>query len=46
MFYLVPKYKDQLQWGHFFWDKGEKEVYLSDDEYAKMVADYKAKLGI
>ena len=44
--HMVPKYKDQLQWGHFFWGKGEKEVYLSDEEYDKMVADYKAKLGI
>lgn len=44
--HMVPKYKDQFQWGHFFWDKGEKEVYLSDEEYQKMAADYRAKLGI
>ena len=44
--HIVPKYKDQLQWGHFFWDKGLEEVTLKDEEYAKMVADYKAKLGI
>lgn len=44
--HMVPKYKDEFQWGHFFWDMGEKEVYLTDAEYEKMVADYKAKLGI
>ncbi len=44
--HIVPKYKDGLQWGHFFWDKGLEEVSLSDKEYAKMVNDYKAKLGI
>lgn len=44
--HMVPKYKDEFQWGHFFWDKGEKEVYLTDEEYADMVAKYKAKLGI
>lgn len=44
--HIVPKYKDEFQWGHFFWDKGEKEVYLSDDEYAKMAAAYKEKLGL
>lgn len=44
--HMVPKYTDQLQWGHFFWDKGEVEVTLTDEEYAKMVADYKKALGI
>lgn len=44
--HIVPKYKDGLQWGHFFWDKGLEEVTLSDEEYAKMVAQYKEKLGI
>lgn len=44
--HIVPKYKGQLQWGHFFWDKGLEEVHLTDEEYAKMAADYKAKLGI
>lgn len=44
--HIVPKYKDQLQWGHFFWDKGNPEVTLSDAEYAKMVADYKKALNL
>lgn len=44
--HLVPKYKDGLQWGHFFWDKGLEEVTLTDEEYAKMAADYRAKLGV
>lgn len=44
--HIVPKYKDQLQWGHFFWDKGEVEVTLSDAEYQKMVEDYKRLLNI
>lgn len=44
--HIVPKYKDQLQWGHFFWDKGIEEVKLSDEQYAQMVQQYKDKLGI
>ena len=44
--HIVPKYVDGFQWGHFFWDKGEKEVYLTDAEYAEMAEKYKAKLGI
>ncbi len=44
--HMVPKYKDELQWGHFFWDKGVEEVYLTDEEYAKMAQDYRDKLGI
>ncbi len=44
--HMVPKYKDQLQWGHFFWDKGNPEVTLTDEEYAKMKQQYKDFLGI
>ena len=44
--HIVPKYKDQLQWGHFFWDKSEAEVTLSDAEYAQMAANYKKLLKL
>ena len=44
--HIVPKYKDQLQWGHFFWDKGEAEVTLSYAEYAQMAANYKKLLKL
>lgn len=44
--HIVPKYQDQLQWGHFFWDKGEVEVTLSEEEYAQMAANYKKLLNI
>lgn len=44
--HIVPKYKNQLQWGHFFWDKGEAEVTLSDAEYAQMAANYKKLLKL
>lgn len=44
--HIVPKYKDQLQWGHFFWDKGNPEVALTEEEYAKMAEAYKIALNI
>lgn len=44
--HIVPKYKDELQWGHFFWDQGLDEVILSDEEYAQMKQQFKDKLGI
>ncbi len=44
--HIVPKYKDQLQWGHFFWDKDLPEVTLSDAEYQEMVEKYRKALGL
>lgn len=44
--HIVPKYKDEFQWGHFFWDKGEKEVTLTAEQYQEMVDKYKKALGI
>ena len=42
-FHLVPKYKDEFEWGGVFaMNPGQK--YLTDEEYAKMIEDIKAAL--
>jgi len=42
-FHLVPKYKDQYEWGGTFaMNPGEKT--LSDEEYAKMIEELKKYL--
>lgn len=35
-FHLVPKYKDEFEWGQVFAMNPEK-VYLSDEEYGKVI---------
>ena len=44
-FHLAPKYVDGPDYGGTF-RMNPGEVYLSDEEYAKMLADYRAELGI
>ena len=41
--HLCPKYKDGDEWGGIF-QMNPGKVYLSDEEYAKMIADIKAAL--
>ena len=41
--HLVPKYKDQDEWGGVFQMNPDK-VYLSDDEYKEMIEKIKANL--
>ena len=41
--HLVPKYKDQYEWGGVFqMNPGQK--YLTDEEYAEMIEKIKANL--
>lgn len=42
-FHLVPKYEGQDEWGGVF-QMNPGKVYLSDDEYAKMIEKIKANL--
>lgn len=42
-FHLVPKYKDQAEWGGVF-QMDPKQVYLTQEEYAGMIAKIKANL--
>ena len=43
LFHLVPKYKDQYEWGGVFaMNPGEKK--LTDEEYDEMVKRYQEKL--
>lgn len=43
-FHLVPKYKDQYEWGGVFaMNPGEK--FLTDEEYDKMIETIRAHLG-
>lgn len=42
-FHLVPKYKDQAEWGGIF-QMDPKQVYLTDGEYAEMIEKIKANL--
>ena len=42
-FHVVPKYINGADWGSTFIMNPQK-VYLSDDEYAKMIKDIKSKL--
>ncbi len=42
-FHLVPKYKDQFEWGGTF-QMNPNQRYLTDEEYEKMIADLKAAL--
>lgn len=42
-FHLVPKYKDQAEWGGIF-QMDPKQVYLTDAEYAEMIEKIKANL--
>ena len=41
--HLVPKYKDGFEWGGVF-AMNPGQVYLSDEEYAKMIEEIKANL--
>lgn len=41
--HLVPKYKDGFEWGGIFQMNPDK-VYLSDEEYADIIAKIKAAL--
>ena len=42
-FHLVPKYKDGPEWGGVF-QMDPKQTYLSQEEYAEMIAKIKANL--
>ena len=42
-FHLVPKYKDNFEWGTPF-AMNPKQTYLSDAEYAEMIEKIKAAL--
>lgn len=45
-FHLVPKYaNDAFEWGGTF-AMNPKRVFLSDEEYARMVAEIRAELGL
>ena len=41
--HIVPKYEDYPNWGSTF-EMNPQKVYLSDDEYQKMIADIKKHL--
>ncbi len=42
--HLVPKYKDEFEWGGTF-EMNPKKTFLTDEEYADMIAKLKAELG-
>lgn len=42
-FHLVPKYKDEFEWGGVF-AMNPQEVYLTDEEYASLIEQIKAEL--
>lgn len=42
-FHLVPKYRDEFEWGGTF-EMNPKKVFLTDEEYAEMIAKIKAHL--
>ena len=42
-FHLVPKYRDEFEWGGVF-EMNPGKVYLSDKEYAEMIEKIKAHL--
>lgn len=42
-FHLVPKYKDEFEWGNVFEMNPEKK-YLSEEEYAEIIKKIKAYL--
>ena len=42
-FHLVPKYKDQYEWGTVF-QMNPAEKFLTDEEYAKMIEKIKSCL--
>ena len=42
-FHLVPKYKDQFEWGTVF-QMNPGEVHLSEDKYAEMIEKIKSNL--
>lgn len=43
-FHLVPKYRDQEEWGGVFMMNPQKK-FLSDEEYDKMIQKIKAELN-
>ena len=43
-FHLVPKYRDGERWGSMFEMMPEKQVFLSDAEYASMISELKKAL--
>lgn len=42
-FHLVPKYKDEFEWGNVF-EMNPGKKYLSEDEYAEIIKKIKAYL--
>lgn len=42
-FHLVPKYKDQAEWGGIF-QMDPRQVFLTDEEYQEIIAKIKANL--
>ena len=42
-FHLVPKYRDEFEWGGVF-AMNPGKVYLTDEEYAEMIEKIKANL--
>ena len=44
-FHLVPKYPDEFEWGGTF-EMNPKRTFLSDGEYAALVASLKSELGL
>ena len=42
-FHLVPKYKDEFEWGGVF-QMNPKQKFLTDEEYAEMIEKIKAAL--
>lgn len=43
--HLVPKYKDEFEWGGTF-EMNPQKTFLTDEEYADMIAKLKAELGV
>ncbi len=41
--HLVPKYKDEFEWGGVF-EMNPQKKFLSDDEYNEMIEKIKANL--
>ena len=42
-FHLVPKYRDEFEWGGTF-EMNPKKVFLTDEQYAEMIEKIKANL--
>lgn len=44
-FHLVPKYAEEFEWGGVF-AMNPDQTYLSEEEYAKLIAAIKMELGV